>query len=102
MPAYRLATPAKRDLVEILEYLLENAGGRIALKIESRLRSAFRTLAAFPAVGHMRPEITDKEAFFSTVGNYVLVYRKEQAAVIIFAILHGSRDIESILKEHVF
>jgi len=102
MAGYRVSTPAKRDIVEILEYLVENAGGRIALDTEARIRSAFRTLAAFPALGRPRPEMTSKPALFFTVGIYVIVYRLESNTVVVFAILHGSRDIKAILQERPF
>ena len=102
MPGYRLATPAKRDLVEVLEYLLEYADGRIALDTEAEFRSAFRTLAAYPGLGHTRPDITSKPALFATVGRYVVVYRSEADRVVVFAILHGSRDVKSILEGRIF
>ena len=99
MPRSKLATPAKLDLVEVLEYLLEQAGGRVALKIERDLRLAFRTLAGNPGLGHKRPDITPKPLLFSTVGSYVVCYRADADAVVFVAILHGSRDIGSVLMD---
>lgn len=99
MPRYKLATPAKLDLVEVLEYLLEQAGGRVALKIERDLRLAFRTIAANPGLGHKRQDITPKPLLFSTAGSYVICYRVEADVVVFVAILHGSRDIGSILVD---
>jgi plasmid stabilization system protein ParE len=81
---------------------VEHAGGRIALDTEAEFRSAFRTLAHYPGLGHRRPDITSKPALFATVGRYVVVYRAEADRVVIFAILHGSRDVKSILEERVF
>jgi len=102
MPAYRLATPAKRDLVEVLEYLLENVGGRLALSVESRLRSAFQMLARHPGAGHKRADLTSKPALFLTVGQYVIVYRIDSGLVLIVAVLHGSRDVKAILEQRPF
>jgi len=102
MPGYRLATPANRDLVEILEYVLEHFGGRFALDTEARFRSTFRVLAAFPRLGHKRPDLTPKRALFTTVGHYVVAYRVEAGEVVVFAVLHGARDVKSILAQRPF
>ena len=102
MHGYRLATPAQRDLVEILDYLLEHAGGRVALEMESRLRAAFQTIAKHPGVGHRRHDLTSKLALFLSVSRYMLVYRIEDEFVVVFAILDGSRDVKSILNDRPF
>ena len=102
MPSYRLATPAQRDLIQILDYLLENAGGRVALDIEGKLRSAFRMLANHPGLGHKRPDLTSKAALFASVSRYLIVYRIEQRDVVVFAILDGSRDVKSVLSGRSF
>jgi plasmid stabilization system protein ParE len=36
---------------------------------------------------------------FITEGDYVIVYRTEPGVIVIIALLHGSRDIESALQQ---
>jgi plasmid stabilization system protein ParE len=102
MLRYRLATPAKRDLVKILEYLVQNAGGRVALDVESRLRKTFQLVAARPGVGHTRTDLTSKPALFLAEGRYLVVYRVDPAEVLIVAILDGARDVRFILGRRRF
>jgi len=102
MLGYRVATPAKRDFVEILDHLLNEAGPRVALDLEIELHKAFRLLAAYPGLGHLRQDLTPKAARFYLVGHYLLVYRNESGTIVIFAILHSSRNIKSVLSKRSF
>jgi plasmid stabilization system protein ParE len=51
---YRLTTPAKRDLAGILNYLVREAGGKIAVRTEAELRAGFQAIAMNPGLGHLR------------------------------------------------
>jgi len=95
---YRLTTPAKRDLTGILNYLVREAGGKIALRAESEFRAVFRAVAANPGLGHLRQDLTDHNVLFHGVPPYLILYREEAGVVIVHAILHGSRDATLILK----
>jgi plasmid stabilization system protein ParE len=102
MLSYRLATPASRDLTTILEYLLAEAGARVALNLESRMLDVFRRLAMYPALGHRRSDLSSKAVFFVTVSRYLVVYRVEIKRIVVIAILDGSRDVKAILGARSF
>jgi plasmid stabilization system protein ParE len=102
MLSYRLATPVRRDLTKILNYLLEEAGARVALDIEGRLLEVFRRLAMYPALGHQRADLTGKAVLFVAVSRYLVVYRVEAEQVDVIAILDGSRDVRTVLGARTF
>jgi plasmid stabilization system protein ParE len=95
---YRLSTPAQQDLTGILEYLLEEASTRIALRYERNFVAAFRSLAANPKLGHLRPDLTKRAYLFHLVHPYLIVYRKEGSELMIHAILHGAQDVEVVME----
>jgi antitoxin ParD1/3/4/toxin ParE1/3/4 len=95
---YRLTTPAKRDLAGILNYLVREAGGKIAVRTEAELRAGFQAIAMNPGLGHLRQDLTEHSILFHGVPPYLILYREEASVVMIHAILHGSRDAKLILK----
>lgn len=87
---------AEADLTEILDYLDEHsaqAADRLVLAIDERCR----LLGEFPEMGRRRDELIP--GLRSVVAEkYVLFYRVTATAVEVVRILHGARDIHSILK----
>lgn len=98
MREYKLTTPAKRDIAGILNYLVREAGGKIALRTESELRAGFRAIATNPGIGHLRQDLTEHHVLFHQVPPYLVLYREESGVVMVHAVLHGSRDTKLILK----
>ena len=60
------------------------------------LFEAFEHLAEWPGSGHTRRDLTQRDVRFWPVRSYLVVYR-EKAPLQIVAILHGARDIPSII-----
>jgi toxin ParE1/3/4 len=58
----------------------------------------FRALVRQPDMGRSRPELAPEVRSFP-VGQYVIFYVPLAKAVDIVRVLHGARDIESILQE---
>ena len=56
---------------------------------------AIKQLMKWPRQGHVRPDISPNMRFWP-VGSYLIVYREHPFFVI--AVVHGARDISSILK----
>jgi toxin ParE1/3/4 len=87
---------AETDLAEILDYLDQRsptAAERLATAIDERCV----LLGQFPELGRVREELAAGLRSLS-VERYVLFYRVTANAVEILRILHGSRDIDSIMK----
>lgn len=101
MSRYRLTTPAKLDLVWILHYLIENAGASIALRTESEMREAFRSLSTNPGLGHRREDLASHNVLFFLVNPYFVIYRVEDEGLVIHAVIHSARDTKAILRRRL-
>jgi plasmid stabilization system protein ParE len=61
------------------------------------LFESFEQLAEWPGSGHARHDLTQRDVRFWAVRSYLVVYREKAAPLQIVAILHGARDIASII-----
>jgi plasmid stabilization system protein ParE len=100
MSRYVLTTQAQEDLREIRDYILQEGGFRAARYVVSALVTSFRALVRTPGQGHKREDLTDREELrFWPVFSYLVVYRTDKKFLTIVAIIHGKRDIKSVLTE---
>ena len=60
---------------------------------------ACELLAQHPLVGHARRDLTSRAVLFWSSGSYLLVYAPETAPLRIIAVLHGARDVATILND---
>src|SRR5437899_810060 len=96
MPPVVRTEQAETDLAEILDYLEERsppAAERLANAVDKRCE----LLRQFPEMGRARNELVTGLRSIP-IEQYVLFYRVTAIAVEILRILHGSRDIESLMK----
>jgi plasmid stabilization system protein ParE len=101
MKPYDLAEPARLDLRAIKQYL-QVAPRSSQTRIISGLRAGFRRAADFPRSGRPEPDYWTElggEVRCVVVRPYLIFYRLETSPITIVAILHGARDIPSILRE---
>jgi toxin ParE1/3/4 len=87
---------AETDLAEILDYLEERnpqAAERFATAIDDRCS----LLSQLPLMGRSREELSPGLRSL-VVEHYVLFYRVKATAVEVLRILHGARDIDTIMK----
>ena len=94
---YIVAPEAEDDLQQIWRYLFDEAGIRVADRIQGELVDAFESLSQFPGQGHRRPDLTARDVLFFSVYQYMVVYRRA-ATVEIVAVLHGKRDLKKLLR----
>jgi plasmid stabilization system protein ParE len=99
---YVLAPQAARDLVNIWQYLTENASHATADRVESVSKEKFAFLAENPRAGHTRKNLTDETVRFFPAYSYLIVYRTGTSPLQVVSILHGRRDLEKILKAQTF
>jgi plasmid stabilization system protein ParE len=66
-------------------------------RVTSELFEAFQQLAAWPGMGHTRRDLTERDVRFLAVGSYLVVYREHPLPLQIVAVLHGARDVPSII-----
>jgi toxin ParE1/3/4 len=87
---------AERDLEAILDYLDERSP-RAAERLTAQIEEKCRLLGQFPGMGRARDELAPGLRSV-VVEQYILFYRITTDAVQVVRILHGSRDIENIIK----
>jgi toxin ParE1/3/4 len=98
MSGYVLSPDALQDLQDIWDFIaLDNVNA--ADKLEDEFFSAFEKLSRQPRMGHTRPDWTERDARFWSIGSYLIVYRERIGTLEILAILHGSRDIPEVIRK---
>ncbi len=94
MNRYILSQNAELDLLRVLDYI-ESRSERAAMAMERRFLDAFIYLSEWPGSGRSRDDLPSVELKTWTVDNYVIVYGPATIPLQIYAILHGSRDLNS-------
>jgi plasmid stabilization system protein ParE len=96
MPSYELSPEALSDLQLIRDFIsVDNVDA--AERIIEQFFETFEQLVAWPQSGHVRTDLTSKNVRFWPVGSYLVVYRDHSGGIQIVAVLHGSRDVPSVL-----
>ena len=98
MRRYKLSKEARQDLRQIKEYIAEDSIDA-ALRMVTEFREAFRLLAQSPGIGHRRPDLTPRTLLFWPVRAYLVIYSPGNRPLEIVAILHGRRNVVSVLAE---
>jgi toxin ParE1/3/4 len=98
MPSYELSPEAVADLESIWDFISVDQSGA-ADRVVEELFDACQHLASWPKTGHFRPDLTDASVRFWPVKPYLVVYRERGNSIEVVAILHGSRDIPTLLDE---
>ncbi len=81
---------------EIWQYIAED-NPTAADGLEQEFFDTFEILCDWPALGHPRPDWTDKPLLFFPVKRYLIVYR-DTSPIEIVRVLHGARNIPRVLK----
>lgn len=89
---------AQADYDEIVTRL-EERNARAADRFASAFRDRCRLLGQFPLMGRSREDLAPGLRSV-VVGNYVVFYCVLQDCVSIARIVHGSRDLDSIMKSN--
>ena len=103
MKEFRLSPPAQYDLEQIRLYLAE-VPLAAAQKAKLKLRNGLLLIAQHPMLGLGESELTrqmGEEIRSRVVAPYRVFYRASRTPTDIIAILHGARDIESILRNRL-
>lgn len=87
---------AQSDLDEIWDYLASEADEAIADRVVDEIRYACERIVEFPHSGRTKEMLRpDLRSFI--VRNYVFFYYVHSDGIEIIRILHGARDIESLI-----
>ncbi len=98
MSRYVLTPQAKADLTQVLDFIRQS-NGDAAVRVRAEFHNAMRKLAEMPGMGHLRTDVTGEALRFWRVYSYLVVYRPETRPLQIIRVLHGARDIMTILED---
>ena len=87
------------DLREIRDTIAQGSPGA-ALRLMVRFVGAFRLLANRPELGHVREDLPVPSLRFWAVGSYLVVYLAAKPIEIV-AIVHGARDVPSVVNRRL-
>lgn len=100
MSEYQLTPQAIEDLFDIWCYIAGD-NPRAADAVEEAILNACVLVASSPLAGRLRKDLTDRPVrfwFVTPYPNYVVVYDPATAPLQIIRILHGARNISSLLR----
>lgn len=95
---YTLSPEAQRDIEQIRDYYLEEAGAAVARHVLARITAALRFLAATPGAGHRREDLTGEDVRFWPVLSYLIAYDSAMRPIGIARVLHAGRDLETLFQ----
>ena len=96
MADYVLSSEARLDLQDIWDFIARDNPDP-ANRIINELLAAFEHLAEWPGSGHLRRDLTRSDVRFWPVGSYLVIYIEKSNPLQIVTIVHGARDIPSII-----
>ncbi len=86
---------ATEDVKAIAEFIGRDSAF-YARAVVAKIFSASSTLADFPHIGRVVPEFDDERIRERFVYSYRFVYRIEQKQILVVAVIHGRRLLESV------
>jgi addiction module RelE/StbE family toxin len=86
---------AVEDLESIAEYI-ERDSSFYAQSVVSKILETSRNIKEFPLIGRTLPEIGDENIRERFIYSYRLVYEIKLRRILIVAVIHGKRLLESI------
>jgi plasmid stabilization system protein ParE len=95
---YLISPAAKLDLLDIRDYLAKHGSRNVAARVLRDLRDAIQNVTEMPGVGHLRPDLAGESLRFYRVYKYLIIYRTDTSPLQVVRVLHGARDVRSILE----
>ena len=92
-------TPAISDLEAVREYIARDSE-YYATRFVQRLVGAVEVLRGFPELGAVVPEFEEYGIRERLLGNYRILYQVRVEDVLVLAIVHARRDLDSLELEH--
>ena len=97
---HRVAPQAEADLDNIWNYVAEESGSlKIADRLIESITERFYLLSRHSHIGRRRDQDLLPGLRSFPVGEFVILYRIEDADVVILHVFRGSRDVEGLVRE---
>jgi toxin ParE1/3/4 len=98
--AHRLAPEAEAELDALWDYIAKESDSiEIADRAIDSVTDRFLLLATWPHVGRRRDKDLRPGLRSFPAGAYVIIYRVEADDVLILHVIHGSRDLDALLRQ---
>ncbi|MBX3413464.1 MAG: type II toxin-antitoxin system RelE/ParE family toxin [Pirellulales bacterium] len=97
MKCFRISPQARSDLQAVHAYIASESRAA-ADRLIDRLFDHFQRLAEFPELGSLRNDLHPGLRIWQE-GRYVILYLPTPTGVDIAHVVHGARDIESLLAQ---
>src|SRR5688572_24697984 len=97
MSRYSITPQAREDLYSIIDYVQQQSS-QAAEKLLDSIENAMDRLGGNPGIGHLREDLHDETLRIWPVHSILIVYRFDVKPIQIIRILHGARDLGSILE----
>ncbi len=91
MSDFVLHPDAFSDLEEIWEFIAADNLPAADRSLEE-IHDAIRSLARFPKMGFVRPDLTSRQLRFHPVGNFLIAYAPEEKPLVVVGVLHSRRN----------
>jgi plasmid stabilization system protein ParE len=88
------------DLREIRDHIRKDSP-ESARRLMVRFLGAFRLLARRPQLGHVREDLLMPALRFWPVGLYLVIYLADKQPIEIVAVVHGARNIPSVVNRRL-
>lgn len=86
---------AVEDLELIAEYVARDSSF-YARAVVTQILSVSRSLAEFPRLGRVVPELGEETVRERFSYSYRLIYRLEPKRILVVAVIHGKRSLENV------
>ena len=86
---------AVEDLESIAEYIRRDSGF-YASSVAAKIVSLAGSLGEFPLTGRVVPELNDESIRERFAYGYRIIYRIGKDSVLVLAVVHGKRQLESV------
>ena len=94
MSRYIVAPQADAELKGIFDYIAKDRP-RAAVRVVGKIIKRFESLAEHPLSGEAQPKY-GADIRFSTVENYLIVYRPIEQGIEVVRVIHGARDYDAL------
>lgn len=98
MTPFLLTPAALSDLQDISNFVAADSPAN-ATKILRALEDAMRLLARRPRLGRQRDDLGDEPLRMFFVHSFAIIYKPDTRPLQIVRVLHGARDIETIMGD---
>jgi len=90
---------AERDLADLFDYIAQDSGVQRAELVLRRIERTLDTLADWPFIGRVRPELDGEPRSFS-VWPWIVIYGPQPSGrgIYVWRVLDGRRDLPRVVR----